>query len=67
MNVNRVQPQTIPFTLRYSISLSCMVEQLAVESGWYLITNNGFALIGTYHNASQRNIDGVRLNRTARW
>ena len=44
----------------------CMTMYLARDSGGYLCTNSLLALMAAWLDASQRDRDGVQLNRSAR-
>jgi len=48
----------------YIALLHSLYEYLVVDNGGYVYTNNLRVLITAWLNVSQRNRDGVRLNRS---
>ena len=68
-NRNRVQilcSRVKPWASCYSNSPSCMGEYLSIDSGGYVCTNSLRVLVAAWLDASQRNLDSFRLNRSAR-
>ena len=62
MLCGRVKPSE-KFSL-YIALLHSLYEYLVVDNGGYVYTNNLRVLITAWLNVSQRNRDGVRLNRS---
>ena len=52
------------FTPYCSSSLSCINEHLAINSGGYVYEQPSCINCSIWLNASQRSLDGIRLNRS---